>query len=205
MTAQIPDKFTYRDLHYTVANVSASNEFGVEFGDEGLFNPAMFNLKPSMAATLCRRGYVVTYSLINNQLVIADLRINLREEGDQEYRRREERPFFVKASPKATIKQSFQYLLEKLTRKMEMPSQPEAPNINGVEPIKLTRENSLFNHHYGGINYHLEYSGGLLIANDPITHPKRGIYSPCKYKNVVELVFDNGVLVGEFDRSEIIS
>lgn len=199
MTVQIPDKFIYRDVDY---HIISSAVRGWSTDEDKPFDPAMFDLKTKPTATVCRRSYIVTYSLINNHCVIADLKINLCEEGDQEYIRRDERPIFLKASPKATIKRGFQYLLKKLTCEMGMRPRQEAPTINGVEPIKLTRENDFFNYHYKGINYHLEFSGELLIANEPITYPKRGSYPPCKYKNVVELVFENGVLVGEFDRSD---
>src|SRR5262245_18320683 len=41
----------------------------------------------------------------------------------------------------------------------------EGPSINGVKPAGPQGEHDLFNNHYEGLEYHLEYSGGLLLAD----------------------------------------
>jgi hypothetical protein len=41
----------------------------------------------------------------------------------------------------------------------------EGPIINGVRPTGPSDEDDLFNNHYSGLNYHLEYNGGLLLAD----------------------------------------
>ena len=80
----------------------------------------------------------------------------------------------------------------------------EGPPINGVVPTDSRRELDWFNNHYDEINYHLEYTGGLLIANDFIRdlYVHMGFAPAWKYKNVRELVFLDGHLKSNMDRTE---
>ena len=77
------------------------------------------------------------------------------------------------------------------------------PAINDVAPTPPGVRFNFFNNHYEGIDYHLEYSGGLLLANGFIDdlYVHMGFHAPWKYENVIELLFENGVLVDRFDRS----
>lgn len=80
------------------------------------------------------------------------------------------------------------------------------PPINGVVPEGPDEDADFdfFNNHYAAINYHLEYSGGLLLADgflrDLYVH--MGFHPAWKYERVVELVFANGILTEESDRSK---
>jgi hypothetical protein len=78
------------------------------------------------------------------------------------------------------------------------------PVINGVTPSPPRKDFDFFSHHYEGLNYHLEYSGGLLLADGFIQslYVHMGFHPAWKYQTVIELVFDAGVLKEEFDRSE---
>ena len=78
------------------------------------------------------------------------------------------------------------------------------PTINGVAPSSSRKEFDFFNNHYEGLNYHLEYSGGLLLADGFIRslYVHMGFHPAWKYKTVIELIFEGGVLRDEFDRSE---
>jgi hypothetical protein len=78
------------------------------------------------------------------------------------------------------------------------------PVINGVTPSPPKKDFDLFNNHYEGLNYHLEYSGGLLLADGFIQslYVHMGFHPAWKYEIVIELVFDAGTLKQEFDRSE---
>ncbi len=78
------------------------------------------------------------------------------------------------------------------------------PVINGVAPSPPRQGLDFFNNHYQGLNYHLEYSGGLLLADGFIEslYVHMGFHPAWKYKSVIELVFDAGILKEEFDRSE---
>jgi hypothetical protein len=80
----------------------------------------------------------------------------------------------------------------------------EGPVINGVKPTGPNRRFDWFNNHYLGLAYHLEYTGGLLLADGFIAelYVHMGFHPAWKYQRVVELIFDAGVLKGAFDRSE---
>jgi hypothetical protein len=80
----------------------------------------------------------------------------------------------------------------------------EGPPINSVRPTGPQDKHDWFNNHYRGLDYHLEYTGGLLLANGFIDdlYVHMGFHPAWKYTTVMELIFDNGVLQGEYDRSE---
>jgi hypothetical protein len=81
------------------------------------------------------------------------------------------------------------------------------PEINGIAPLPRAKAKDgfdLFSHHYRGLGYHLEYSGGLLLADGFIDslYVHMGFHPPWKYETVIELVFEGGVLKAEHNRSE---
>jgi hypothetical protein len=80
----------------------------------------------------------------------------------------------------------------------------EGPIINGVKPGEPRGEHDWFNNHYEGLDYHLEYTGGLLLADGFIQklYVHMGFHPAWKYKRVIELIFDAGILKQEFDQSE---
>jgi hypothetical protein len=80
----------------------------------------------------------------------------------------------------------------------------EGPQINGVKPGEPRGEHDWFNNHYEGLEYHLEYTGGLLLADGFIQelYVHMGFHPAWKYERVVELIFDGGIVKQEFDRSE---
>lgn len=82
--------------------------------------------------------------------------------------------------------------------------QVEGPAINGILPAPPKKRQDIFNNHYVGLKYHLEYSGGLLLADGFIEslYVHMGFHPAWKYKTVIELIFDAGTLKEEFDRSE---
>jgi tetratricopeptide (TPR) repeat protein len=78
------------------------------------------------------------------------------------------------------------------------------PPINGVSPTERGERASFFNNYYTGLGYRLDYTGGLLLGEGFIRelYIHMRFHPAWSYTNVVELVFDKGVLVNEFDRSE---
>jgi len=80
----------------------------------------------------------------------------------------------------------------------------DSPLINGVTPTGPRGEYDWFNNNYIGLNYHLEYTGGLLLAEGFIDYlyVHMGFHPAWKYTTVIELIFANGILQEEFDRSE---
>jgi hypothetical protein len=86
----------------------------------------------------------------------------------------------------------------------ETPS-PLGPEINGVRPHGRAKKGfDFFNNHYVGLNYHLEYTGGLLLADGFIDqlYVHMGFHPAWKYERVIELIFEGGLLTAEHDRSE---
>ena len=83
--------------------------------------------------------------------------------------------------------------------------EPEVgPVINGIRPVGSRGEHDWFNNHYEGLTYHLEYTGGVLLADGFIDelYVHMGFHPAWKYERVIELIFDAGILKQEFDRSE---
>jgi hypothetical protein len=156
MTAQINDIFRYEGTAYAVAGISEGE----------LFNPATFGMRPAMASTACWRGYQAVFALRDAELVLADLHVNLLQEGEG-FRRK------------------------------------AGPAINGVPPTDIEEKSHFFNNHYEGLNLPLDYSGGLLLADGFIRelYVHMGFHPAWKYERVIELVFANGRLSNEFDRS----
>jgi hypothetical protein len=80
----------------------------------------------------------------------------------------------------------------------------DGPVINGIRPSPPKQEHDHFNNHYEKLDYHLEYTGGLLLANGFIwdLYVHMGFHPAWKYKTVIELIFEGGVLRNEHDRSK---
>ncbi len=81
----------------------------------------------------------------------------------------------------------------------------KGPLINGVVPTGPLERHDDFNNHYEGIGPHLEYTGGLLLADGFIEelYDHMGFHPAWKYARVVELNFADGVLQAEYDRSAL--
>ncbi len=92
-----------------------------------------------------------------------------------------------------------------LLKAKEKGYEPEVgPIINSVKPSGSRDKHDWFNNHYEGLDYHLEYTGGLLLADGFIEelYVHMGFHPAWKYESVIELIFDSGILKQEFDRSE---
>ncbi len=79
----------------------------------------------------------------------------------------------------------------------------EGPVIRGVRPTGAKERFDFFNNHYEALLHPLEYTGGLLLADGFIRdlYVHMGFHPAWKYERVVELVFDEGRLAAEHDRS----
>jgi hypothetical protein len=71
MTAQINDSFLFQDQKFSIVGVS----------DENLFHPAEYGKQPLPRITSCWRGYVATYAILDDKLVLSMLQVNLGREG----------------------------------------------------------------------------------------------------------------------------
>ncbi len=78
------------------------------------------------------------------------------------------------------------------------------PTINGVVPTGREEKYDWFDNHYSGLGYRLDYTGGLLLADGFIEelYVHMGFHPAWKYARVMELVFADGILQSESDRSE---
>ena len=82
-------------------------------------------------------------------------------------------------------------------------NQPNGPIINGIQPTPPTNGLNLFNNEYKGLNYRMDYTGSLLLGREFIRelYVHMGFHPAWKYKTVIELTFEKGLLISELDRS----
>jgi len=75
------------------------------------------------------------------------------------------------------------------------------PAINNILPEFSTR--STFNNTYHDLNLHIDFSGGMLVANGFIQalYVHMGFHPAWKYETVIELAFSNGYLLDTKDVS----
>ena len=79
----------------------------------------------------------------------------------------------------------------------------KGPAINGVKPRYMTDKNEWFNNQYDALDYRLDYTGSLLLGDGFIQslYTHGGFQAAWKFEQVFELVFMDGDLKQEFDRS----
>jgi len=70
MTAQMPDVFFYKNENYSLIGLKGSN----------MFNPEDYGVYPIMANTACYRGFVATYHITEEQLILSSLILKSKEE-----------------------------------------------------------------------------------------------------------------------------
>ncbi len=74
MTAQFSDQFNYKEEEYSIAGISG----------EGLFSPYKYGLSPHGSCTACWKGFITTYAIRENRLVLHALDINI-DEGKRKF------------------------------------------------------------------------------------------------------------------------
>jgi len=157
------------------------NEYCLAGISEGeLFDPESLGVKPVGACTACWRGYLAVFGILDGRLIVRDLHVSL-------------------------FPDSVDLLLD--TEEPEDPGEALGPEINGVKPARHDPEEEdcdWFDNHYFNIAHRLDYTGGLLLADGFIEelYVHMGFHPAWKYRTVLELVFENGRLVREHDRSE---
>lgn len=83
---------------------------------------------------------------------------------------------------------------------------PEAgPQINGVEPVLATVSQDFFSNTYHQLNLHVEFTGGILAADDFIQelYVHMGFHPAWKYRHVVEVILSHGYVTETRDVSGI--
>ena len=141
-------------------------------GERELFDPGSHGMKARGTCTACGRGYHCTYAIGDGgQLILRDLAINLE-----------------------------------LTAAITGVSHPlpiSAPELFGVNPNKDPEKDGWFNHSYKDMSGPIPFTGGLLIADDFIRelYVHMGFHPAWKYREVHELIFEQGLLKSATDRS----
>ena len=144
----------------------------IGLADPSLFDPGIFGLDPVGTCSACHCGYVATFAVADGRLVVDALDVNLYEPDDGREPAR------------------FKPLL--------------GPPVNGVSPAGTPgRQAGLFNNRYRGLAHPLPYTGDLLIGDGLIPEFYSHMRSAAawQFRTVVELVFEDGRLHRETDRS----
>lgn len=192
MTAQIGDSIRYAGDHYGLVGVSPDNP-----ADE-LFDPERFGIRTFSDCTACWRGYVATYGLRENRLVLEELGINVRDpEWEEELKRLTE------------LKEIRRYLPPHRRGPKPQPKpmkpRPCGPAIHGVLPTPPVNPGRpfVFSDNYHDIGLPLSFTGGLLLGQGFIhkLYEHMGFHPAWKFEKVIELIFVNGVLTVAHDRS----
>ena len=89
----------------------------------------------------------------------------------------------------------------RLTLPAEENKSTTRPYINGVAPTGPADEIDVFNCYYEKLCLPLKYSGALLIRNGGIDVPTPLFRPALKHAKVIELMFTDGILQKEIDRS----
>ena len=192
MTAQIGDSIRYAGEYYDLVGVSPATP------RDPLFDPERFGISTYSGCTACRRGYIASYGLRENRLVLEDLKINVRDpEWEEELKRLTE------------LKEIRRYLPPhrrgpKPQRK-PMKLGPCGPAIHGLRPVPPAYPMTpfAFSDNYHDIGLPLPFTGGLLLGDGFIhkLYEHMGFHPAWKYERVIELIFADGVLTVAHDRS----
>jgi hypothetical protein len=174
VTAQDSDGIRYKGEGYTFIQANGTD----------LFNPAQIGLKVAGWSTANNRGFVCVYEVADQSLYLMKAYLGLSN-SDVEAMQRGEHPAVFGQIPR-------RYMIEGLSTTMGGKSTPKLrPTIREsfeflVDDLKVL----------------IPFTGGLLIGGDFI-RKMYGFQAPYSFSVLHELVFHNGVLVEEYDRSEL--
>ena len=171
MTAQISDVVVYRSKPHSIAGINGAR----------LFDPASHGIRPVMISTACWRGYHCTYEVAEDTLQLATVNIGLGPD-DQAAAERGEGPLLFGKSPK-------RYTIR-----------GHSTNVRTGE-VKTSWESSDFR--YDNLRAVVPFSGGLLLGHDFIQelYVHMGFHPAWKFRQVHEVLFENGQVVKAADRS----
>jgi hypothetical protein len=152
MTAQISDEFNYQGGSYSIVGINGTN----------LFAPTRYGLTPVGRCSSCWRGFVCTYYIESQQL-----------------------------------------LLHKLAICLDGP----APTLLGIQSKSDSSPFPKFDAIYEDLQHQINYAGGLLLGDDFIEelYVHMGFHPAWKFREVHELIFNNGELIQAIDCSEKIA
>ena len=192
MSAQLSDSIRYAGETYALVGISSDDP------RNDLFDPERFGIRTYPGCTACRRGYVATFGLRDNRLVLDELHINVR---DSEWEAELERL--------TDLKEIRRYLPPHRRGPKPQPRTMRrgccGPALHGVHPLPPTNRNGpfSFSDNYHDIGLPLPFTGGLLLGDGFIQelYEHMGFHPAWKFRKVIELVFADGILTATHDRS----
>ena len=145
----------------------------------GLFDPTEHGIKSVMISTACWRGYHCTYEVADDSLLLTQVNIGLGEE-DRALAERGEGP------------KLFGHV-------------PHRYTVHGYREDSTGVKTSWESHDflYDGLRAVVPFTGGLLLADDFIheLYVHMGFHPAWKFREVHELLFEQGRVVKAADRS----
>lgn len=192
MSAQIGDSIRYAGENYALVGVSPDNPL------DDLFDPERFGIRTFSNCTACWRGYVATYGLREDRLVLEELEINVRDpEWEEELKRLTELKAIRRTTPPHRRGPNPQPMPTK--------SGPCGPSIQGVLPLPPAdpRATFAYSDNYHNLGLPLPLTGGILLGAGFIDelYEHMGFHPAWKFNKVIELIFSDGVLTVAYDRS----
>jgi len=161
MSQQVEDKFIYNGKEYILIALESPKKF-LDF--------KKFRLNPIEMSTACWRGFVITFAIKDNQLIVDQILTN-----NQTYTRSHKRKTIVIHEINGVL--------------------PEIIEPKGL--IEGHKEYRIL--HYNNLNYTLDYTGIIIIVRNFINKYISGPYaflsiSPFCYKEILKLTFVEGTL-----------
>lgn len=153
MTAQVPDSVRIDGTDFDICGVRG----------EGLFDPESYGIETSAPNTACWRGYVCRYDIVNDHLVLDELRLW--------------------SEPRRWL--------------------DNRPILEDFFGDRLAIDNDQTWIDANGLACAVPFTGGLLLGDDFVEdlYVHMGYQSAYKYRCVLELTFESGLLVSRSDRS----
>lgn len=149
---------------------------------DGLFHPEDHGVTPQPISTACWRGFVCDYAVEDDILLLREVEFGLGRTDAESVE--------LGSGPQIFGKDIV--LFEEIRK---------GNTREGTRDITLT--------HYRCVELHehIEFTGGLLIADGFIRelYVHMGFHPAYKYRNVFELIFERGRLVEATDRSQVMA
>ena len=179
MTAQIHDKVLYEGESYALVGLRGA----------GFFNVKDFGMTPRASVSFWHRAHTCFYMVHTQQLLLEKLTVSLAVN--------DEPPLLNGIAATSSKQRATSAGKSKTSTKSDEPdpnSTKKANHLKGL-PIVWVYEN---------VNLPIDFTGGLLLGRDFIEelYVHMGFHPAWKYREVHELVFENGVLQSQKDCSQ---
>lgn len=161
----------------TIVHQGCEYELAGVNGD-GLFDPKQVDLEVVMLSTACYDGFYCTYTIADEALLLTRLTVGF-DENDQ-------------------------LLAENGEGPISWGRLPQRDKYEAVDMMTLKSEMHWGDWYYAGFRHPIAFTGGLLIGAEFIRemYVPMGYHPAYKYRKVLELIFDEGRLVSQDDKSD---